>query len=183
MLAQAAGPAVLRSLHAHAPLGARAGILSRKFSTTSISRVIVGNCNRRGRLERFMTDEASILLVDDDPEILATLANALSERFRLFFAANASEAIQIITDEAIDLLLTDLIMPGMDGVTLAERAVALRPGLRVIYMTGHPYLAKSSRLPRRGTLIAKPFTPSAMIYEVAATLADDVTALRRVNAR
>jgi DNA-binding NtrC family response regulator len=118
-----------------------------------------------------MAHQASILLVDDDPELRATLAKALSKRFHLLVAANASDAIEIIADEPIDLLLTDLIMPGMDGVTLAERAAALYPSLRVIYMTGHAYLATSSPLPPRGKLIAKPFTLSAMLSEVTAALA------------
>lgn len=118
-----------------------------------------------------MTHESCVLLVDDDPEVLAALANALSERFHLLVAANAADAIQIIAEESVDLLLTDLIMPGMDGVTLAERAAALHPGLRVIYMTDHAYLAKWSPLPPRGKLIAKPFTPSAMLSEVTAALA------------
>jgi two-component system, cell cycle response regulator CpdR len=118
-----------------------------------------------------MTHESRILLVDDDPNVLATLGNALSERFHLLVATNASEAIEIISGESVDLLLTDLIMPGMDGVTLSERAAALHPGLRVIYMTDHAYLAKWSPLPPRGKLVAKPFTPSAMLSEVTAALA------------
>jgi two-component system, cell cycle response regulator CpdR len=118
-----------------------------------------------------MAHQPSILLVDDDPEILAILADALAEHFHLFVAANASDAIQIIADEPVDLLVTDLIMPGIDGVTLAERVTALHPGMRVIYMTGHAYLAKSSPLPPRAKVIAKPFTPSAMMSEITAALA------------
>jgi two-component system, cell cycle response regulator CpdR len=118
-----------------------------------------------------MANQASILLVDDDPELRTILAKALSKSFHILVAENASDAIEMITDEPVDLLLTDLIMPGMDGVTLAEHAAALYPSLRVIYMTGHAYLATYSPLPPRGKLLAKPFTLSAMLSEVTAALA------------
>jgi CheY-like chemotaxis protein len=53
-------------------------------------------------------------------------------------AVSGVEAMKIMADRQVDLLLTDIMMPGMNGFDLADKAMLMRPGLRVVYMTGYP---------------------------------------------
>jgi len=80
-----------------------------------------------------------ILAVDDEREIRA-LVRILAERagYRVVEAENAGVALDILQQRALEpqLLLTDIVMPGMSGLTLAARAHQLRPSLPVIFMTG-----------------------------------------------
>ncbi|MCC6774786.1 MAG: PAS domain-containing protein [Gemmatimonadaceae bacterium] len=83
----------------------------------------------------------SILVVEDEPSILALIRRALSQNgYTVHDGSNGVEALRIVSDPAIgiDLLLTDDIMPGMGGRTLAERARVERPALTVMFMSGYP---------------------------------------------
>lgn len=79
------------------------------------------------------------ILVVDDLEPLRTLASAALERagHRTIVAADGPEALDIVAAEHIDLLLTDIVMPGMSGRELADRLLAERRDLPVVYMTGY----------------------------------------------
>jgi CheY-like chemotaxis protein len=112
----------------------------------------------------------TVLLTDDDPDVRDVLAAVLSKSFIVVVAANASEAVQIITDRPVDLLLTDIVMPGMNGFDLADKATAMRPGLRVIYMTGYAHMAGGPARVRHGKLITKPVRPSEIVSEIRAAL-------------
>jgi two-component system cell cycle sensor histidine kinase/response regulator CckA len=82
----------------------------------------------------------TILLVDDDPS-MRNLVRAMLEAagYRVVAASGADEAEQAIADQrrTIDLVLTDVTMPGVDGRALARRLAALRPGARVLFMSGY----------------------------------------------
>ena len=68
-------------------------------------------------------------------------------------------------DRPFDLLLTDVVMPGMTGIELARRLLVLDPGLRVLFMSGYAEdMARSTSLP--GPFLAKPFTPDALVRAV-----------------
>lgn len=79
-----------------------------------------------------------VLLVDDEPEVLAVLAAGLRDRgHRVVPAGGGLEALGAITDDpTFDLLVTDLSMPGIDGLKLIEEARRLRPGLPAVLVTG-----------------------------------------------
>jgi CheY-like chemotaxis protein len=86
-----------------------------------------------------MTGAGCILLADDDSLVRETLADLLEiDGFRVLAAANAEEAMKIMVTEhgAVQVLVTDLSMPGEDGISLIERARQLRPGLPAILLTG-----------------------------------------------
>ena len=80
----------------------------------------------------------TVLLAEDDQpsrEVYHTVLDA--EGYRVIDAANGNAALDLLSTEQVDLLLTDLMMPGMTGIQLLERARKVRPDLRAIVMTGH----------------------------------------------
>src|SRR6476646_5578156 len=85
-----------------------------------------------------VTGNETVLLVEDDAKLLELTTAALHEiGYRVIPAAHANEALAVLSDGSnIDLLLTDVVMPDINGRKLADEARAMRPGLKVLYMTG-----------------------------------------------
>ncbi len=75
--------------------------------------------------------------------------------------------------DPIDVLLTDITMPGMNGAEVADRVSAIRPGIRVVFMSGHaqPFLTQQGQLPSGVYLVEKPFTKAALLDAVTDTAA------------
>lgn len=81
-----------------------------------------------------------ILLVEDEPDVLSFITSLLQRQgYRLVVAHNGKEALKILKEdpEKFDLLITDLIMPELDGKTLASMARVLYPGLKIIFTSGY----------------------------------------------
>lgn len=79
----------------------------------------------------------SILLVDDDVEYLRLFKNfLLSEGLMVLCAEGGEEALLLLQDSSIHLMITDLNMPGMDGIELARKALEMIPNLPIILSTG-----------------------------------------------
>ena len=123
------------------------------------------------------SDEAAkprILVVDDEPSMRDMLRIVLRrDGYDGVVAENGREALGVLErGERIDLLVTDVILSGMDGPELARRAVGLVPELPVLFMSGYT----DDEIVRRGLLQAgqpflqKPFTPEALASEVAELL-------------
>lgn len=109
-----------------------------------------------------------VLVVDDEPDILIVLEKALLRAgYSVIVAPGALEAIERAHSVAgeIDLLLTDVVMPEMDGVELARQLGSERPGLRVLLMSGY------SRAPSKLPFLAKPFEIHTLINSVSNVLA------------
>jgi CheY-like chemotaxis protein len=113
----------------------------------------------------------TLLLVEDEPALQTLIATVLEEQGYVVLAAgNGLDAIAIGErhDGRIDLLLTDVVLPGLSGPELAGRMLTLRPGLEVLFMSGY----NDSRLLTRGVeqskvnLLVKPFTPEQLIARV-----------------
>jgi CheY-like chemotaxis protein len=80
-----------------------------------------------------------ILVVDDEPDILETVGEMLYDAgCSVFVAADGEEALAILAALSIRLLLADVRMPMMNGVELARQALAVRPDLTVVLMSGYP---------------------------------------------
>ena len=82
----------------------------------------------------------TILLVEDDKDVRAYLSDAIRGlQYRVLSAPNASVALKLLAQDQlrIDILLTDIVMPGMNGRELGEKAIQTRPRLKVLYMTGY----------------------------------------------
>jgi PAS domain S-box-containing protein len=114
-----------------------------------------------------------VLVVDDEPALLTVTARILrSNGYQVLEADSCGEALALISAHEFELLLTDAVMPGMSGPELAERALGIRPGLRVLHMSGSTQGVLNSELVASGEIafIAKPFTARALLEKARAVL-------------
>jgi CheY-like chemotaxis protein len=122
----------------------------------------------RGPLER--EADSVVLVVDDEVVVRAWIGRVLEQAgIPCVVAADGREAVRLVVDGRVrpNVLLTDIEMPTMGGVELAARMLALRPGLRVVMMTGDPAQAETAR--DRSSIVAKVLTkPIEMTDLVAA---------------
>jgi len=104
----------------------------------------------------------AVLVVEDNPDVRAFTVASLSELgYRVLQAADAEAAIPILrSDKQVDLLFTDVILPGRTGRVLADEAVKLRPALKVLFTTGYSRnaIVHQGRLDAGVRLLQKPFT-------------------------
>jgi PAS domain S-box-containing protein len=113
----------------------------------------------------------AILVVEDDADVRSYLAEALRGLgYQVLAVANAALAIPILEQRSrrIDLLLTDVVMPGMNGRELGRRAEEIRPGLRVLYMTGYSRNAvvHQGRLEEGVSLLQKPISQTQLAARI-----------------
>jgi CheY-like chemotaxis protein len=116
-------------------------------------------------------DGETILVVEDDEDVRNYLGNVLrSLGYRVIAAGNGKLALERLAqqDLRIDLMLTDVVMPGMNGRELAKSADVLRPQLKVIYMTGYSQNAVShhGRLDPGLEILQKPITQSDLATRI-----------------
>lgn len=122
----------------------------------------------------------TVIVVDDDAVIRDVVHRVLSSAgYQVVTAANGPEALSLLRDPvmAADVVLTDIVMPGMSGKALAGKIQAVRPGIRVLFMSGYEQPgALADSWPDPGTqVIAKPFSRAALLARVTQVLAADVT--------
>ena len=117
----------------------------------------------------------TILLVEDDPAVRGLTYEVLAESgYRVLQAASGPEAIALVESDAtrIDLLLTDVVMPRMNGRELARRLQEMRPGLATLYMSGYApgAIVHQGVLDPGLAFIAKPLRPADLIRKVREVL-------------
>jgi CheY-like chemotaxis protein len=118
-----------------------------------------------------MASPLSILFVEDERDLRALVMGMLSAAgFRVFVAADGYDAVRILAAHHIDLLFTDVVMPGMDGVQLASQAKLMRPGIKILFATGYVQRATERGAMRLGRLLYKPLRQPEVIREVEAVL-------------
>lgn len=101
-----------------------------------------------------------VLIVEDEPMLLLVAAETMRDAgYDVFEAGEGQSALKILeTDPKIDLLLSDIKMPGMNGYQLAEAGLALRPGLKILLMTGYAQDPIPRRMADAGVrVLYKPF--------------------------
>jgi CheY-like chemotaxis protein len=116
----------------------------------------------------------TVLVVDDEPVVRAWIARALARAgIHSVAAADGRQALRLIADGTArpDVLLTDLEMPSMGGVELAARIHALRPGMRIVMMTGDPGKAASAR--EHSTIVAAVLDKPILIEDLIAAVRPD----------
>jgi DNA-binding response OmpR family regulator/signal transduction histidine kinase/putative methionine-R-sulfoxide reductase with GAF domain len=115
-----------------------------------------------------------ILAVEDEPEVLDVLRAMLSNAgHTVFTAASGREALELFEREPVDLVLTDLGMPGMTGLALAEE-LKRRRGMPVVLLTGWADEFDASTAPYVDLVVPKPFTRERLFEALARTLPDRV---------
>ena len=117
---------------------------------------------------------ARILIAEDERDVREFLTRALAHKGHDVTAvADGGEALEALQASSYDLLLTDIVMPQVDGVALALKATKEFPGLRIVMMTG--YAAQQERAHNLGALVhevvSKPFTMAEICEVVEAALA------------
>jgi len=118
----------------------------------------------------------SILLVEDEPAVRDLAARVLrGQGYAVLEAGDGIEALQLIAqhpDVCIDLLITDVVMPRMGGGALAERLIALRPGIKVLFTSGYTEdaMLHAGQLATGTHFMHKPFSPVALAQKVRGIL-------------
>ncbi len=118
---------------------------------------------------------ATVLLADDEELLREALAQALKKAgFRVLEAADGAAVFDVLMAEQVDMLVVDMLMPGVGGQKVIESVHGMRPGLPIVAMTGAKesvsYLSVAQYVGSSGFLY-KPFEPSVLVDTVKAALA------------
>jgi two-component system cell cycle response regulator CpdR len=120
------------------------------------------------------TPAMKILLAEDDHDMRRFLAKALENAgFNVSSYDNGQSAYDRLREEPFELLLTDIVMPEMDGIELARKATELDPDIKVMFVTGFAAVALNpdNKAPRDAKILSKPFHLRELVNEVEKMLA------------
>jgi len=115
-----------------------------------------------------------ILLAEDDDSMRGFLARALERAgYDVIAFDNGADAFARLKEEPFTLLLTDIVMPRMDGIELARRASELDPDLKIMFITGFAAVTLNSEVkaPKDARVLSKPFHLKDLVHEVEKLLA------------
>jgi CheY-like chemotaxis protein len=127
-------------------------------------------------LEKEISDlkgNESILIVDDNPTPRKVAADSLiTLGYNIYYASSGEEALSLFDDSnfKVDLVLTDIVMPGIDGRELADRLIEKRPGIKIILMSGYSSSENEKDKNAGYDYIQKPFTPKFIMNYVRKVL-------------
>ncbi|MGK6322666.1 cell cycle two-component system response regulator CpdR [Sphingomonas sp. DT-51] len=109
-----------------------------------------------------------ILLAEDDSVMREYLTRALERSgYAVTAVDRGTAALPLLSDERFDLLLTDIVMPEMDGIELAQKAQELAPGMRVMFITGFAAVTlKAGNTMPQARVLSKPFHLRDLVLEV-----------------
>ena len=109
-----------------------------------------------------------ILLAEDEEAMRVYLARALENAgYEVVAVSRGTEALPYLEREHFDLLLSDIVMPEMDGIELAQRCAELRPNTKVMFITGFAaVMLKASREAPQAKVLSKPFHLRDLVVEV-----------------
>jgi len=127
------------------------------------------------------TDRYTIVVVDDVPEVRNGISVILeAEGYDVRQASNGLEALQQV-DETVDLVITDILMPEIDGIELCQKLKDAYPGLKLILISGggrqpaidssYDYLEVAKKLTGVDTILKKPFNPEELLKMINSQLA------------
>ena len=111
---------------------------------------------------------AKILLAEDDESMRLYLRRALERVGYVVEAVDrGTAALDLLKTEPFDLLLTDIVMPEMDGIELAQQAAVLAPEMRIMFITGFAAVAlKAGKTAPTAKVLSKPFHLRDLVLEV-----------------
>ena len=127
-----------------------------------------------------MTDlsQKRILLAEDDEAMRTYLERALQQAgYAVDAVDRGTEAIPLLESNEYDLLLSDIVMPEMDGIELAQRCNEISPGTKVMFITGFAAVTlKASREQPQAKVLSKPFHLRDLVLEVQRALEEKISA-------
>ena len=114
------------------------------------------------------TNAPRILLAEDEEAMRAYLSRALSNAgYRVETVDRGTDAIPLLQSEDFDLLLSDIVMPEMDGIELAQRCAEISPRTKVMFITGFAAVSlRASREQPQAKVLSKPFHLRDLVLEV-----------------
>jgi DNA-binding NtrC family response regulator len=119
--------------------------------------------------------QRTVLIVDDDSQILHLVEKMLRPQgVTVLSASRPSEALRICEAQPVHVLISDVMMPEMDGGRLAERVLKLHPEARVLLISGQAKAPAVAKLPNV-RFLRKPFFPSVLIQELRELLEEAET--------
>lgn len=113
-----------------------------------------------------MGDKASVLVVDDEESITSVISRMLEEeKFRCFTASSVMEAMSLFETNRIDLIITDILMPGMSGLEFIEKVRDISPDIPVAVLTAHGNYYVAVKALNHGAFyfVEKPFTKGTIM--------------------
>jgi excisionase family DNA binding protein len=131
---------------------------------------------RKGDLDRWVEEPRPaprVLIADDDANVLEVLVNILAVTdYRVETVRNGVAAVTQLRQTAYDLLLTDLMMPGLDGIEVAREAKKLWPAIKVVIVTAYPTTSNAIDALNLGVdgYVTKPFDPEDVLKATARAL-------------
>ena len=121
-------------------------------------------------------DGETILVVEDAESVRKLVCAMLAQGgYRCLEAADGHEALKLMEDgpQSFHLVLTDIVMPGMNGVELAHHLNRIRPEVRVVFMSGYADDPLMEKIEDGALLLSKPFTASALLDAIRQSLNGD----------
>ena len=118
-----------------------------------------------------MAPPFTILVVDDEPDLRDFIARILTDHgLHALTAPSSYHALQILAAQPVDVLLTDIVMPGKNGVELAAEAKRLRPEIKVLFVTAYAPRSTEQAAMRLGPALLKPVRAAEIVREIKALL-------------
>jgi two-component system cell cycle response regulator CpdR len=119
-----------------------------------------------------MVQLLTILFAEDDAAVRDVVVEMLSAKgFRVLVASDGHEAVRLLAEHHVDLLFTDIVMPGMDGVHLARQAKFMHPAIKVLFATGYAPRAAEREAMHHGRLLFKPVRSADLVRQIEGLLA------------
>jgi CheY-like chemotaxis protein len=119
-----------------------------------------------------MPRQFTILIVEDDRDVRDVVVQLLLARsFKVLTAGDGYEAIRLLVAYHVDVIFTDIVMPGLSGYELAAQARLIQPGVRIVYTTGYDGNAPGKEMAfRYGKTIQKPIRGDDLVGEIEQVL-------------
>jgi len=117
--------------------------------------------------------QASVLIVDDEPSVRQTLSEWMRKKnFHVFEAEGGRQAMEMIQRDDPDIVISDVVMPGMDGIQLLKEAKAVKADIPFLMISGYPSRSTAVDIMKYGAsdYLPKPFTPEELVNRVNRTL-------------
>jgi DNA-binding NtrC family response regulator len=124
-------------------------------------------------MEKQCENTSSILIVDDDKNVLEVLeARLISAGFVTFRAENGRTALRLLKENPIDLMISDMKMPGMSGMEVLTKARTIQPGIPIIFLTAYGTIPDAVKAVKAGAVdyLAKPFDGRELVYKLRKVL-------------